>query len=1123
MIQKPYLFKRHIVSAAPLMSSKLRLCLTVIMLLPACVHAAALRVVTDDNYPPYLYRNPEGMIQGYEADIWKLWEQKTGVRVDLVATNWKDAQRRLLDGNADVIDMMFRTPERESLYDFSEPYVKQSVAIYVDASILGIHNVDDLKGFQIGVEAGDACIEKLHDSGVLDLRLYRNYSDMLESASRQQIKMFCLDEKPANYYLYKLNLYEKFNKAFMLYQASFHQAVKKGNTAELRLVEQGMREITPQEKEALRRKWFGETYPQFKHSRILVEIVVGLLLLLGVSMVWLKSLRSAVLSRTEELERERAQLRTLVENSPDLIWLKNETGVYLTCNHQAALMLGKTPQEIIGKTDADLMDQKLADQLRSDDLRAIQSGHPISLEESVPSTIDGEPRLLETVKLPIWGSAGNLIGVLGVARDITERRLNERELARQASMLKEMSAMAHVGGWEFDPVTGEGSWTEEVALIHEIEPSVTTSLSFGLSFYTGASRKTIERAIAAAISNGEPYDLELEMVTASGKHKWVRTICHPIVEEGKVIRVRGSIQDITLRRAMEDSMRMANLIYQTSTEAIMVTDEKNNIVDVNPAFTRLTGYERDEVQGKNPRVFSSGRHSSEYYREMWQTLLISGSWSGEIWDRKKDGTEQAKYLDIRMIKNPDGSIYRHVAHFYDITEILKKDELIWKQENFDLLTQLPNRRLFLDRLQQETKKHPHDHGALALMFIDLDHFKEVNDSHGRVKGDELLILAARRITNCLNEADTACRIGSDEFAVMITETEEISNTEWVAQNIIKELSAPFDLGDGNIAYVSASIGIALYPNDTENLDELMQIAEQAMYQAKNDGRGRFSYFTQSLQQEAHEKLLLTNDLRSAIARNELHVYYQPIIDLSSGQIVKAETLLRWKHPVKGMVSPAAFIPLAEQSGLIISIGQWAFQEAINSIMDWSTKFGQVISLSVNKSPVQFQSGEGFKWLEALRKSGLPPKSITVEITEGLLLQDTENTKIQLAELHENLVEISIDDFGTGYSALSYLKNFKIDYLKIDKSFIKNITQDEHDKALTEAIIVMAHKLGMSTIAEGVETKDQIEILKSFGCDYIQGFYFSAPVPKEEFDRLLERQLVELRKMTHTDHGLSGQP
>jgi diguanylate cyclase (GGDEF)-like protein len=434
----------------------------------------------------------------------------------------------------------------------------------------------------------------------------------------------------------------------------------------------------------------------------------------------------------------------------------------------------------------------------------------------------------------------------------------------------------------------------------------------------------------------------------------------------------------------------------------------------------------------------------------------------------------------------------------------QQEALIWKQANYDTLTELPNRSLFHDRLEQETMKAHRTGLSLGLLFIDLDRFKVVNDTLGHGKGDVLLVEAARRISGCVRETKTVARLGGDEFTIILTEFKERMHLERIAQDIIQALAKPFDLGDGDVSYISASIGITLYPDDASDLDELIKHADQAMYAAKAEGRNRFSYFTSSMQIEAQEKLVLTNDLRQALAQNELEVYYQPIIDMATGRITKAEALLRWKHPTRSMVSPVIFIPLAEESGLILEIGEWVFQEVITRIEHWLIKFGRIIQVSVNVSPIQFEKTVRHMWMERLANSRLPAGSITVEITEGLLIKDVPYVKQRLIEFWDRGIEVSIDDFGTGFSALSYLKQFDIDYLKIDRSFVSNLIDNECDKALTEAIIMMAHKLGIKTIAEGVETEAQRNLLVAFGCDYVQGYFYSRPVPTEEFERLLAK-------------------
>jgi diguanylate cyclase (GGDEF)-like protein/PAS domain S-box-containing protein len=553
-----------------------------------------------------------------------------------------------------------------------------------------------------------------------------------------------------------------------------------------------------------------------------------------------------------------------------------------------------------------------------------------------------------------------------------------------------------------------------------------------------------------------------------------------------------------------ESMQLAATIYSSSVEAIMVTDENNLVLDVNPAFTQITGYTLQDVKGKNPKILKSGRHGKKFYDEMWQTLLETGHWQGEIWDRKKDGELYVKWTNISIIRTPDGGIFRYVAQFFDVTDKKEKEELIWWQANFDTLTHLPNRQMLLDRLGQEIKKAHRSKLPLALLFIDLDRFKEINDTLGHAKGDRLLVEAARRIRRCVRETDTVARLGGDEFTVVLPEFGQRAHLEHIAQDIIQTLVEPFDLGDADTGYISASIGITVYPDDAQDIESLLRQADQAMYVSKAEGRNRFGYFTASMQREANEKLALTNDLRRALASGELHVYYQPILKLPARCITKAEALLRWKHPQRGMVSPAIFIPLAEESGLIHEIGDWAFGQAICDVEKWLKETGRSIQVSVNKSPAQFERERDTDWSCRLAERGLPKNSITVEITEGLLLR-SDKTKQCLLEYRNKGIEVSIDDFGTGFSSLSYLKQFDIDYLKIDRSFVKDLTSNDSDLALTEAIIVMAHKLGIKTIAEGVETEQQRNLLESFGCDYMQGFLYSPAVPAEEFARMIAGQ------------------
>jgi len=562
---------------------------------------------------------------------------------------------------------------------------------------------------------------------------------------------------------------------------------------------------------------------------------------------------------------------------------------------------------------------------------------------------------------------------------------------------------------------------------------------------------------------------------------------------------------IMLLEKQEEELKLASLVFQNSSEGMMVTDSNNHIIAINPAFIHVTGYSFDEVMGRDPNLLSSGRHDLSFYKAMWHQLNSTGKWQGEIWDKRKNGDIYPKWISINTICNKDGSAHRYVALFSDITEKKESEELIWRQANFDSLTGLPNRDMFRNILKQEIMRSHRDGLSLALLLLDLDLFKEVNDTLGHDVGDTLLQEATRRISECVRESDTVARLGGDEFVVVLPNLSDAAHVEDVASKISACLAEPYHLGN-EVVYVSASTGITLYPNDASNIDTLMKNADQAMYVAKKKGRNRFNYFTQSLQDAAQARLRLTNDLRVALSKDQLSVHFQPIVDGATGHIYKAEALLRWQHPVDGMICPCDFIPLAEETGLINEIGNWVFRESARWVKQWCCQFNSDFQVSVNMSPVQFMiENQNFAeiWIHHLLEIGLSGKNIVVEITEGLLLNAEANVMDNLLKLRNAGIQIAIDDFGTGYSSLSYLKKFDIDYLKIDRSFISNLETDTNDIALSEAIIVMAHKLGLKVVAEGVETEGQQKLLVDAGCDYAQGYLYSKPIPPDEFEELLK--------------------
>jgi diguanylate cyclase (GGDEF)-like protein/PAS domain S-box-containing protein len=689
-----------------------------------------------------------------------------------------------------------------------------------------------------------------------------------------------------------------------------------------------------------------------------------------------------------------------------------------------------------------------------------------------------------------------------------ERKRAETELKESEERLQRALEASRLALWDYDVASGtvylSEAWSEFVG-----GPKVPTvhSLQGLAAMVPPEDWPVIRAAVVPALKGEQPrYQVEHRVFKPDGGTIWVLSQGRVIERgpDGRARRAVGTNRDITERKHAEEALKLAALVYQHSSEAMVVTDAGNRIIAINPAFTALTGYAAEEAIGKTPRMLQSGRQDREFYRAMWETINATGRWQGEVWNRHKDGHIFAEALAINTIRHPDGSVHRYVALFSDITEKKEADNLIWQQANFDALTNLPNRRMFRDRLEQELKKCRRDGTTLAILFIDLDRFKEVNDTLGHDKGDTLLVEAARRIRECVRDSDTVARFGGDEFTVALSDLEDTGRVQYIAQKIIDALCSAFVLGVEKV-FVTASIGITLHPGDAAEIEDLFRHADQALYAAKAAGRNRFSYFTPELQVAALARMRLTNDMRGALAERQFSLHFQPVVELATGRIRKAEALIRWRHPQRGLISPAQFIPLAEASGLVIEIGAWVFREATRWVKRWRAAGNGDFQVSINQSPREFQrEGKTYSdWVAHLQELALPGQCVAVEITEGLLLDASPEVKLKLLELRDAGIEVAIDDFGVGYSSLSYLKNLHIDYLKIDQSFTQNLSHGSSDMALSEAIIVMAHKLGLKVIAEGVETAAQRDLLRAAGCDYGQGFLFAEPMPPEEFERFLD--------------------
>ena len=581
--------------------------------------------------------------------------------------------------------------------------------------------------------------------------------------------------------------------------------------------------------------------------------------------------------------------------------------------------------------------------------------------------------------------------------------------------------------------------------------------------------------------------------------------CVPSSHDHEVILDAVGLACIAIEKTRDhESLKITEMVYQHTSQAILVADAKTRIVSVNPSFEKIMGYQASEVVGRTIEVFYSVRQNSATYDEMIQYLVSDGFWRGEVWAHRKDLSRFLMSIDASVIYNSDGSIFRTIASITDLTNDRAAEDLAWRQANYDSLTALANRRFFLEGLKGALKVAQRNDEGVALLLFDINKFSDINDRYGHVQGDVLLQKLAQRLRDGVSEKQFAARVNGNEFAICMTGLSSTEELDRMARALMADVFKPYALLGGE-TQVSGSSGIALYPGDSSDMTGLLACAERALFAAKAVHSPDINYYRADIQDRLLARAELVRDLHLAIKHKQFELFYQPIIDMRSKTIHKAEALIRWHHPVRGLICPDQFIPICEEEDLIVEVGEWVFGEAVRQLKVWQQRTRGRMQISINVSPMQFQSSILLStgWLEQLVEQGLSSSDLVLEITEGMILGDNSDVKKQLHAFRAAGLELSLDDFGTGYSSLSYLKNFDMDYLKIDRSFVTQLSEDSNEKVLCEAIIVMAHKLGLKVIAEGIETVAQETLLRSAGCDFGQGYWYAKPLPVDEFEAVVD--------------------
>jgi diguanylate cyclase (GGDEF)-like protein/PAS domain S-box-containing protein len=560
----------------------------------------------------------------------------------------------------------------------------------------------------------------------------------------------------------------------------------------------------------------------------------------------------------------------------------------------------------------------------------------------------------------------------------------------------------------------------------------------------------------------------------------------------------------------DEKLHEAAALFEVTKDAIMVTDQAGRITSVNPAFSVMTGYSAQEAVGQTPRLLNSGKQDADFYAHMWQCLTTTGGWEGEICNRRKNGEIFIQYENISAIRDPQGRVSKFIAVMSDITDKRRLESEIERRANYDALTGLANRSLLIERLTQSIKRGRRQKETTAVLFIDLDHFKRVNDKLGHSYGDKLLQEAAKRLETCVRETDTVARQGGDEFVVVLDKIKGVDDAARVAEKIIASLSVPFHL-DASIVSIGASIGIALAPDDGADIDTLFRNADLAMYRAKSLGRNGYQFFEPEMTQSATERRRLFDEMQTALSEGEFHLHYLPVFDIDTDRPVSAEALLRWNHPLRGVTEPGQFIALAEESGLIGDIDRWVLTTACSHLRRWCNRgLDLKMSIAVNLTGRRIPDTFSLTWLQAMLAShGLNTRQIQLEINEKLLLEEQQGSDRWVSELRAQGFSIVLDDFGTGYSSLSRLKELPVDIIKIDRSLVAQMTEDPRSENMVRAIIALARAFDTEVIAEGVENDAQVSMLKRMGCHLVQGYHLSRPLQADKFGQwAIERQASE---------------
>ena len=801
-------------------------------------------------------------------------------------------------------------------------------------------------------------------------------------------------------------------------------------------------------------------------------------------------------SLIESLRSREEEMNCLMSLSPVGIFKTDAKGMLLYVNEYWCDISAITPKQALGKLWTQFLCNLDIARVETEWQHAATIGDAFSAEFRFQQQ-NSAPRWVLGQISPQKNSKSEVIGYAGAVTDVTKRISAEEALRSSEQIWRSMAMNSPDRILMLDrnlKVLYINNTIGDMAVDHVIGSSIYDS--FPESFY-----KTAQQACQQVLSNGCAIRFEAALPCEKGT-VFYEAHAGPIVEDDLVVSLIINLRDITRRKSYELKLRQSAAVVESTAEAVIITDHNKKILSVNPAFTEITGYLEEEAVGNTPRLLKSDRHDKAFYQMIWQEITTQGRWQGEIWNRRKCGEIFPVWQAISVVVDANGQVANYVSVFSDISSIKQSQAKLDFLAYHDPLTNLPNRVLFNDRLEHAIKHAKRESNQVAILFIDLDHFKYVNDSFGHPVGDKLIQEAAHRLNGAIREGDTLARLGGDEFIIALEDITNKKDIHLLSEELIHQFQHPIFV-DGYELHVTLSIGISLYPGDGEDVASLIKYADTAMYYAKKE-RNNFHFYTSDLTTTVCERITMETNLRHAIERDELELHYQPQYALLKGELIGVEALLRWQLPDGSTMSPTAIIKLAEENGLIASLGEWVLRKACLQAQAWRQQGYPLPCIAVNVSALQLQRCEFIETVVSiLQESGLPSNCLEIEITESVLMRKAEWAMTLLHQLKKLDVRFAIDDFGTGYSSLSYLKKMPLNRLKIDRSFIQDIPADSNDVAIVQAVVTLGHSLGLTVIAEGVETEEQAALLRKLGCDDVQGYLYSRAIDVDAMRELLD--------------------